>query len=230
MPHHVNHRPDRGLGPRICPLLVRDRRRSGGSPGAVCSGLSSSHRPTSDHGPKRRLPLPRNVNLRRGVALAGGLLGIVSGPIAMFSYMLLEGYLHGTTFLGLELLAAPILGVCSGTLEGVSLGAIRAYMATRPCRLTIARLMLVVAISGPSLAFFVAFPPMAMLALINLMLLLPVAIVVMVAVEMHQEEKSRSARTGAGRTPSCQPEDEIDGLGVRFSDWGDPDLLKQETR
>src|SRR5437016_3696963 len=105
--------------------------------------------------------------------LAGGLFGILSGPIAMLASMSLEHYLHGTTFLGLELAGAPIVGAILGALEGTGLGAVWVFAVKRPRRLTIARLMLVVAISGLSLAFFVAFPPFALLALINAMLLLP---------------------------------------------------------
>lgn len=156
--------------------------------------------------------------------LAGGLFGILSGPLAMFAFMVLENYLHGATFLGLELLAAPILGIVFGTVEGTVLGAIWAYMGVRPHRLTIAGLMLVVAISGPCLALFVAVPPLARVALVNAILLLPAAITVFVAVEMYQEERSQTRRTGSRRTPSCHREGEISSLAVRFSDWGNPDV------
>jgi len=162
--------------------------------------------------------------------LAGGLFGFLSGPIAMIAFMLLEHYLHGAMFLGLELLGAPILGAIIGALEGAGLGAIWVFLVKRPRRLTIAWLMLVVAISGPSLAFFVAFPSFALLTLINAALLLPVVIAVLVAVMRHQEERSRSGRTSTRRTPSRHHEEEITGLSVRFSDWGDPDLLEQGTR
>jgi hypothetical protein len=113
------------------------------------------------------------------LALSGGFFGIVSGPIAMLATMVLENYLHGTTFLGLELVGAPIIGSILGTLEGLAVGVVWNLVVKRTRRLTIARLMLVVAISGPSLAFFVAAPLIALLALINGMLLLPVWIVVL---------------------------------------------------
>ena len=66
-----------------------------------------------------------------------------------------------------------------GALEGIIIGAVWKFIVRRPRRLTIARLMLVVAISGPSLAFFVANPPFALLALFNGLLLLPVWILVL---------------------------------------------------
>jgi hypothetical protein len=122
--------------------------------------------------------------------LAGGLFGIPFGPIAMLAFMWLENYLYGATFLGLELVFAPFVGGLVGALEGMGLGAAWVFVVKRPRRLTIARLMLVVAISGPSLAFFVANPPFARFILIHSILLLPVVIAVLVAVVRHQQEKS----------------------------------------
>jgi hypothetical protein len=113
--------------------------------------------------------------------LAGGLFGILSGPIAMWWCMGIENYLHGTTFLGLELVGAPIFGSILGALEGAGLGTVWIFVVKRTRRLTIAGLMLAVAISGPSPAFFVGGPPLALLALINGVLLLPVLIVVLLA-------------------------------------------------
>ena len=46
--------------------------------------------------------------------------------------MLLENYLHGTTFLGLEFVIAPILGVIMGTLEGIAVGFVWWFFAIRP--------------------------------------------------------------------------------------------------
>ncbi|MFO0889661.1 MAG: hypothetical protein U0790_11045 [Isosphaeraceae bacterium] len=151
--------------------------------------------------------------------VGGGLFGLISGPISMLAFMSLDHYLHGTVFLGLELLAAPIFGVIMGTVEGVGFGAIWAYMAARPRRLTLAGLMLVVAVSGPSLAFSIAFPPIALIALINAMILLPVAIMIKVAVDQHQDERRRSIRRTPRRTSPRQHEDGIEDLNVRFTDW-----------
>ena len=64
------------------------------------------------------------------VGLGGGLFGIISGPIAMIAWMIMEHYLNGTVFLGLELLGAPIFGIVFGALEGACLGAIWVYVAT----------------------------------------------------------------------------------------------------
>jgi hypothetical protein len=113
------------------------------------------------------------------LALAGGLFGLLSGPIAMLATMWIEHCLHGTTFLGLELVGAPVIGSIAGAVEGLVIGIIWTFVTKRPRRLTIARLMLVVAISGPSLAVFIAAPLLALLVLINGMLLLPVWIVVL---------------------------------------------------
>src|SRR5262245_14641391 len=101
-------------------------------------------------------PQPRWWALALAGGLAGGLFGILSGPIAMLAFMWLENYLYGATFLGLELVGAPIFGALLGALEGTGLGAVWVFVVKRPRRLTIARLMLVVAISGPGLAFLVA--------------------------------------------------------------------------
>jgi hypothetical protein len=116
---------------------------------------------------------PRCWTLALAGGWTGGLLGIVSGPIAMLAFMRLKDYLHGTTFLGLELLGAPIIGSILGALEGAGLGAVWKFIVERPRRLTIARLMLVVAISGPDLALVVADPPFATLILSNAVLPLP---------------------------------------------------------
>ena len=130
---------------------------------------------------------PRWWTLALAGGFAGGLFGILSGPIAMLAFMWLESYLHGTTFLGLELVGAPIFGSILGALEGTGLGAVWKFVVNRPRRLTIARLMLVVAISGLGFAFFVANPPIALMALVNCMLLLPVVIVVLVTVARRKE-------------------------------------------
>src|SRR5438067_13606703 len=90
--------------------------------------------------------------------LAGGLFGILSGPIAMLASMSLEHYLHGTTFLGLELAGAPIVGAILGALEGTGIGGGWVFAVKRPRRLTIAGLVLVVASSGVILAVYVALP------------------------------------------------------------------------
>jgi hypothetical protein len=120
------------------------------------------------------------------------LFGLLSGPIAMLAFIWLENRLHGTTFLGLELFGAPIIGSILGALEGTAVGAIWNLLVRRPRRLTIARLMLVVAISGPSLALFVIDP----LVLINGLLLLPVWIVAL-GRRSRPEQAGKPSATGA---------------------------------
>jgi hypothetical protein len=155
-------------------------------------------------------------------ALGGGLFGIFSGPIAMFGAMCLNNYLYGTVFLGLELIVSPVLGAILGVLDGATLGILWVFLTGPDRRLTIARLMLIVAVSGPTLAFFMAGLIFGSIALFNALLLVPVAIGVMMAVEKRKEERSRSGRTSTPRNPSYRHESDIIGLSVRFSDWGDP--------
>jgi hypothetical protein len=162
---------------------------------------------------------PRYRTFCAAGALGGGLFGIISGPISMIACMSLEHYLHGTTFLGLELVGAPILGSVVGALQGAGVGAIWAYMVKRRRRLTIAGLMLVAAISGPSLALILADPPLALLVLLNAALVLPVAIMIMMAVGQRQEERRQSGRQAPRRSSSGQHEGGIDGLSVRSTDW-----------
>jgi hypothetical protein len=63
-------------------------------------------------------------NLAKVGAMTSAAFGIVSGPMAMLGTMWLDHYLRGTTFLGLELVGAPILGIVLGAIEGAFLGAI----------------------------------------------------------------------------------------------------------
>jgi hypothetical protein len=112
----------------------------------------------------------------------------------MIVCMIIEHNVHGTTFLGLELVGAPILGIILGTSEGAVFGAIWSYMVSRPRRLTIARLMLVTVILGPILALIVASPLLALLVLLNAVLVLPVAIMIMIAVGQYDEERRQSDR------------------------------------
>ena len=58
------------------------------------------------------------VAIGRPFLIGGGLglvAGMIIGPLVMYAFMRIENYLHGTTFLGLELLGAPFCGalVCS---------------------------------------------------------------------------------------------------------------------
>jgi hypothetical protein len=130
--------------------------------------------------------------LARAGCLAGGLFGLISGPIAMVAFMWLENYLHGTTFLGLEIVGAPMLGAIVGAIEGTLMATIWRLVVSKPRRLTIARLMLIVAISGPSLAFVLADRVFAMFLLVNGLLLLPLEIVILASVARRHEEAARS--------------------------------------
>src|SRR5262249_14950136 len=131
------------------------RRTVNGSPATIARGEKAACRSIRE---QRTMVVPEKQRRTRWVtflvegSLAGGLFGILSGPIAIFADMWLEHHLHGTTFLGLELLAGPIVGAVLGALEGAGFAAIWVSAVARPRRLTIARLMLIVAIAGPSLA------------------------------------------------------------------------------
>jgi hypothetical protein len=125
---------------------------------------------------------------------SGALVGIFSGPFAMLGFMWLENYLRGTMFYGLELIGSPVVGAVLGAIEGAFLGAVWMFLTRPPRRLTIARLMLIVAVSGPSLALVVADLPSALLILGNGLLILPTTILVLARVVQRHEEAARSAR------------------------------------
>jgi hypothetical protein len=112
--------------------------------------------------------------------LAGGLLGAITGPVALYGVAGLENYLHGSTFSGLELVVAPFYGAVLGVLEGAGLGALWVFGMQPARQVTIGRLMLVVAILGLSVSLFVADPPVAEFVLFNSLLLLPALIFVLV--------------------------------------------------
>lgn len=154
--------------------------------------------------------------------LAGGLLGVsfgfVSGPLALIAWMVVENYLHGTTFLGLELLMAPVLGVTFGLLQGTCYGMLWAWKRRRPRRLTIAGLMLVVAISGPTLAFVVAFPEPAVIGLFNALSLLPLALALFLVIEMSRKESIKLHRSKIAN-PAPVPVHDADGRAIEFSEW-----------
>jgi hypothetical protein len=137
----------------------------------------------------------------------------------MWAFMVIENRLHGTTFLGLELVVAPVWGAIFGAMVGTVVGALWVFVV-RPLRgLKIAWLMVVVAVSGPSIAFFVSNPMVGLLALINL----PVLIVVLARIARNQEQrKSQPDRSNTGRTPDHQHLEEIAGSAIRLSDWGIP--------
>jgi hypothetical protein len=114
--------------------------------------------------------------------LAGGLYGAFSGPIVAFLFIFISIYFYNYNVVSEEeLLAAPFLGGIFGAMEGACLGAIWGFVAEQPRRLTIARLMLIVAIAGPGLAFVVDSPSCALFALANSAFLLPVLIAVLIA-------------------------------------------------
>ena len=136
---------------------------------------------------------PERLRPRRWVpiltgGLSGGVIGVVSGPLAMIAVMWFMSSYYGARSLGLELLAAPMLGVVCGAVEGACLGAIWAYIGRRKYHMTIRGLMWIVAISGPGLAFVIAFPMVALFALANAAVALPFALMEAIAVTSAREE------------------------------------------
>jgi hypothetical protein len=168
--------------------------------------------------------------------LGGTVAGILAGPISMLAYVWLYHALGGReTFLGLELIGAPVIGGMFGALEGMALGAIWAFISARPRQLTIGWLMIAVAISGPMLAIILAIPSpwLVLLSLTVAVILVPPAIGDGFARKKEQEEKKTLGRNGGHRVTDrtnsrpTRPQHNDEGLshlGVRFSDWGDPTL------
>jgi len=160
--------------------------------------------------------------------LVGGLAGVLAGPLSMAMWMALEHYLNGSEFLGLEFLFAPLLGGVFGIFEGTAISAVWVFIARRPRRMTIGRLMLVVAIMGPMVAFLAVFPWrwLVLLTLTLAMILVPVMTALSAAIEMRQEKQSRIDPTSRLETTRRNQGGQISDLIVRFSDWDDTDLAK----
>lgn len=173
--------------------------------------------------------------------LGGALVGALAGPFSMFASMWLEHVRNGTTFLGLELIAAPIIGAEFGVLEGMAMAALWGFMTTRPRRLTIGWLMIAVAISGPMLALIWMLPTL-WLVIHSLSVAVLLAILVMGAIpvmKMRQEEIQRQGKTAKlrllerAKTRLLLPEFQdkpITSLTVRLSDWDDPFLTDPRIR
>ncbi len=60
----------------------------------------------------------------------GSLAGVVLGPIAIGVLMIVLHFLQGTTFLGLEILAGPVVGAPVFAIVGAVIGAIRGVRLT----------------------------------------------------------------------------------------------------
>lgn len=111
----------------------------------------------------------------------------------MLAFILLDHYLYGRFPRLIVLFVSPIIGAILGALEGVVIGVIWPLTARRRHRLTIAQLMLVVAISGPSLALILYWPSFALLILGNALLVLSGVTAALIATVRPHERSSRSA-------------------------------------
>jgi hypothetical protein len=130
-------------------------------------------------------------------AFVGGLFGVVTGPFAMFAYVWVINPVNDVILLGHLLFVSPFVGAFTGTLWGLILGAIRPFPLRRG-RLTIARLMLIVAISAVILALT---DVTGVLLLVNALLISPALCVAFIGVANHHEHASRFARTADKENP-----------------------------
>jgi hypothetical protein len=162
--------------------------------------------------------------------LAGGLCGLVSGPIVMIIFMMLEHYMHGTVFMGLELVGAPVIGSILGVVTGIGLGASWRKMFSRPWRLNIARLMLIVLVSGPSLALVLALPTAAVFVFGNVLAVLPLVIAFILAAARPLKRAADGSPKSAAQDVSVQHDSEKAGRTLPISDWGDPGLSQESSR
>ncbi len=136
--------------------------------------------------------------------VVGELFGVISGPIAMFAFVVCEKYLYGANPPGILLFISPIVGALLGALEGVVVGATWPFKFMRRRNLTIAQLMLTVAIAGMILAFVLAMPSFAVFIVVNALLLLPVLIAALVVVVRRLEHTSRNIRAACTEPGSEQ--------------------------
>jgi hypothetical protein len=144
------------------------------------------------HAPRWKLALVGGV--------VGHLLGLISGPFSMFAFVVLNHYVYGAKLMGVEVFVSPLIGAFLGAVQGTVLGRAWPCLSGRCRRLTVARLMLVVAIAGPGLAAAVVFPLIALI-LVNTLLLLPALIAVLLVVDRYLERRSRYARTDIKPSP-----------------------------
>jgi hypothetical protein len=130
-------------------------------------------------------------------AFVGGLFGVVTGPVAMLAFLWVMDAVHDVIMLGFQLFLSPFLGAFTGTLWGLVLGAIRP-LPLRRGRLTIARLMLIVAIPAVVLALTGV---VGVLVLLNAVLVSPALCVAFIGVAKHREHASRFACTADRDSP-----------------------------
>jgi hypothetical protein len=147
----------------------------------------------------------------------------------MAIWMALEHYLNGSQFLGLELLLGPWLGGVFGVLEGTAIGAVWAFIARGPRRMTIGRLMLGVAILGPMSAFLPVLPwrLLVVLALTLVVILMPAIMGISAAIEVRQEEERRIGQTNHRQYSLGNQSGQLTDLLVRFSNWDDTSLANR---
>ncbi len=115
----------------------------------------------------------------------------------MFAFAWVVYDVYGGTMMGVELFVSPFLGAFTGALWGLLLGVIRVFPLRRG-RLTIARLMLIVASVA---AIFALTGVVGVFLLANAVLILPALCVAFLGVAKHHEHASRCARTAERENP-----------------------------
>ena len=133
-----------------------------------------------------RQNLPLRWKLAQVGALVGELAGFLAGPLTIFAVIHL---FHGKNPGLFGLVVSPVLGGFLGALEGMALGAIWPLATNRHHRLTITRMMLIIAIAGIGLALIATAPVLAYLILGNALLVFPVVVVALFAfIRLHDRE------------------------------------------
>ncbi len=132
--------------------------------------------------------------------LSGAIFGVLSGPLAMICFIALESYRRHIDPTGFELLVAPVFGVLCGAAEGAVFGVLWARgMPSRP-RFKISHLMGLVLISSLVMGFFVLLTQLAVLALFNGLVLLPIAALVLEFIRLVGGDSTECRRKRSARS------------------------------
>ena len=129
--------------------------------------------------------------------LSGAIFGILSGPLDMICFIAIESYRRHIDPTGFELLVAPIFGVLCGAAQGAVFGVL--WARGMPCqpRFKVPHPLGLVLISALVTGCFVLLTQFAVLALLNGLILLPIAALVLESLRFAERDKDR-------RRPSCR--------------------------
>ena len=123
--------------------------------------------------------------------LSGAIFGILTGPLAMICFIAIESYRRHIDPTGFELLVAPIFGVLCGAAQGAVFGVL--WARGMPCqpRFKISHLMGFMLISALVMGFFVLLTQLAVLALLNGLILLPIAALMLESLRFAERRRDR---------------------------------------